>query len=168
MKLIHIVGRQNNGKTTLIVELVKELNKMGIRVGTIKHSGHEHELDKPGKDSFLHRDAGGNPAAVVTKNLMAVYLPRQNDEDPIKELAPVFKDRELILIEGYINGPGKKIEVFREEIGTAPLFSEREDIEAVVTDNTVDTSLPVLPRKDVKNVVQFICSLAELKGHEGK
>ena len=46
MKLIHIVGRQNNGKTTLIVELVNEFIKRGLRIGTMKHSGHEHELDK--------------------------------------------------------------------------------------------------------------------------
>lgn len=51
MKLIHIVGRQNHGKTTLIVELLEEFARQAIVVGTIKHSSHAHELDRPGKDS---------------------------------------------------------------------------------------------------------------------
>ena len=52
MKRLHIVGGKNHGKTTLIMELVKELNRRGQTVGTIKHTHHQHELDVPGKDSY--------------------------------------------------------------------------------------------------------------------
>ncbi len=160
MKLIHIVGRQNNGKTTLIVELVKELKNRGINIGTMKHSGHAHELDKPGKDSFLHREAGGTPAVAVTKNLMAVYMPRHEDEDPLEQLAPFFADKDLVIIEGYIDGPGKKIEVWREEIGTVPRITERNDIEAIITNDGIDTDRPVLSRKDIKVIADYVCKLA--------
>ncbi len=54
---IHIVGRKNSGKTTLIVELVSHLTNLDYRVGTIKHTHHHHELDTPGKDSFRHCEA---------------------------------------------------------------------------------------------------------------
>ena len=58
MRRIHIIGRKNSGKTTLVVELVQQLSAMGKRVATIKHTHHRHELDVPGKDSYRHREAG--------------------------------------------------------------------------------------------------------------
>jgi len=160
MKLIHIVGKQNNGKTTLIVDVVKELAGRGLRIGTLKHSGHEHELDRPGKDSFLHREAGGNPAAVVTANMMAVFMPRDKTEDPVEKLVPLFADTDLVLVEGYVDGPGEKIEVWREAVGTDPMIFERDDIKAVVTDDDIKTDLPVWPRKDVSSITDNICALA--------
>ena len=36
VKRIHIIGRKNNGKTTLVTDLVQALGKRGLRVGTIK------------------------------------------------------------------------------------------------------------------------------------
>ncbi len=160
MKRVHIVGRQNNGKTMLIVELVKELKSRGIKTGTLKHSRHEHELDKPGKDSYFHRKAGGNPTAVITKNLMAVYLPCSDDESPLNQLEPIFSGNDLVIIEGYINGPGPKIEVWRKEIGTLPRILERDDVEAIITDDAIETDRPVLSRKDIKKIADYVCELA--------
>ena len=64
---IHVVGRRNHGKTTLLVELVEELCRRGLRVGTLKHSSHTHELDTPGKDSHRHRLAGLNAAVRASR-----------------------------------------------------------------------------------------------------
>jgi len=59
METIQIIGQPGSGKTTLMVDIIKELVKMNLTVGSLKHSAHLHELDTPGKDSFLHRKAGG-------------------------------------------------------------------------------------------------------------
>ncbi len=88
MRLIHIVGRRNHGKTTLIVDLVEEYARRGIAVGTIKHSSHAHELDTPGKDSYRHRQAGAAAAAVITAELLGVWLPRRAGADPYAAVAP--------------------------------------------------------------------------------
>ncbi len=162
MNLIHIVGRKNNGKTRLIVELIQEMRRRGFRVGSIKHSGHTHELDKPGKDSYYHREAGGEPAAVITADQLAVYLPLRKGDEPIKVLAPLFAGTDLVLVEGYIHGPGKKVEVWRKEIGSRPICHESNDIIAVVTDDAIDTTLPAWPRKDMNIVADGICRLAGL------
>lgn len=156
MKLIHIVGRQNNGKTTLIVELIAELTRRGFRVGTLKHSSHSHELDKPGKDSYLHRTAGACPAAIAARDLMAVYLPRQPEENPFDRLGPLFEHVDLILVEGYHSGPGKKVEVWRKSVGTEPLFTGQDDIDAVITDDVVSTILPVWPRNNIAAIADNI------------
>ena len=71
MKVLHIVGRKKHGKTTLLEELIRELTARGLRVGTLKHCGHEHELDTPGTDSFRHGKSG---AASVSEDLGADLL----------------------------------------------------------------------------------------------
>ena len=160
MKLIHIVGSQGSGKTTLIIELLKEFNKRDISVGTLKHSPHSYELDTPGKDSFRHRTAGGIPAAVATKNQIAVYLPRKENENPLDKLAVLFDETDLIIIEGYINGPGKKIEVWRKKTDQEPFFMKRPDIKVVITDDYIDTSLTVWPRNNIGKIADNILTLA--------
>ena len=160
MKIIHIVGRQKNGKTTLIVDLITEIIKRGISVGTLKHSSHSYELDKPGKDSFLHRKAGSIPAAIATKDQMAIFLPRKLNENPFEKMAPLFNNTDLVLVEGYVSGPGKKVEVWRKEAGTSPLISEQNNIEAIITDDLIKTDRPVWPRKDIRRLADNILGLA--------
>lgn len=162
MNLVHIVGRKNNGKTRLIVELLEMMIQRGLRVGTVKHSGHSHELDRPGKDSYLHRMAGGSPVAVITVDQTAVYMPRPPETDPIAQIESLFSDTDLVLVEGFIEGPGVKVEVWRKETGASPLITERGDIQAVVTDDVIDTRLPVWPRTDIACVVENICRLARI------
>jgi len=159
MKIIHIVGRTKSGKTTLIVDLVRELTDRGRRVGTLKHSGHAHELDRPGKDSWTHRQAGSIPAAVTTTDQMAVFLPRQPDENPFERLAALFSSCDVVLVEGYIEGPGVKLEVWRAAREIPPICAERSGLTAVITDDPVQTDLPVWPRSDVKKLADKILAL---------
>ena len=163
MNLIHIVGRQNNGKTTLIVALIAELKKRNIKVGTLKHSSHSHELDKPGKDSFLHRQAGADPAAVVTNNMMAVYMPVDPNKDPVEKLKPLYKGCDLIILEGNHLGKGLKIEIWRKEVGTEPIAGEQNDIKALITDDDIRIGIPVWPLKDVKIIADNIIELLDLQ-----
>ncbi|MEK7810534.1 MAG: molybdopterin-guanine dinucleotide biosynthesis protein B, partial [Pseudomonadota bacterium] len=58
MRIISIVGHSGCGKTTLMVALIRELSRQGLRVATIKHAHHKVELDTPGKDSYRHKEAG--------------------------------------------------------------------------------------------------------------
>ena len=132
MKLIHIVGRQNHGKTTLIVDLVEEYTRQGIAVGTIKHSSHAHELDTPGKDSYRHRQAGAAPAAVITSEMLGVWLPRVAGADPYAVVAPMFSACRLVLVEGHLDAEGTKIEVWRQAIGGPCLAATHRNIYAVI------------------------------------
>ena len=159
MRTVHIVGRQNHGKTSLTAELVEEFRRRGLRVGTIKHSSHAHELDTPGKDSFRHRQAGANPAAVVTKNLIGLYLPPDAETGFCDQLAPMFAACDLVLIEGHIDGSGIKIEVWREALGDSCLAAERDDIAAVVTDDRPQLDVPIWPRSNVGRLSQRILDL---------
>jgi molybdopterin-guanine dinucleotide biosynthesis protein B len=164
MKLIHIVGCKNDGKTTLIIELIKELNRRGLKVGTVKHGSHTSPFDTPGKDSYRHKEAGSDPAAIVTQFHAAVFFSPKKGTNIYQQLASLFKDVDVVLVEGDKNGPGKKVEVWRKKIRLTPLCFARNDIMAVITDDAVDKDfpIPVWPRSDMVNIADHICLLAEI------
>ena len=149
MRIVHIVGRRNHGKTSLIVELVRELSSRGLRVATAKHCGHTHELDTPGKDSYYHRTSGATMAAVITPAMCAFYKPRISNDDVYAELTKWAANAAILLVEGDINGPGRKVEVWREMAGGTPLAVERDDISAVITDDPLSIGVAVWPRKRI-------------------
>ena len=170
MNLVHIIGRQDHGKTTLVRELIAEISRHGVRVGSIKHSSHAHELDSPGKDSHAHRAAGANPAAIMAANLTAIYFEPAPDEDVYARIAPIFSACDLVLVEGDPAGPGAKIEVWRAGQGTAPLAAERGGVAAIVTDDPVDTGLvkKVLKRSDLPAIADFVLDLAGVSGNPSR
>lgn len=160
MRRIHIVGRRNHGKTALIVDLLGEFRRRGIRVGSIKHSAHRHELDPPGKDSYRHREAGADPAGIISRNLMAVFVPRSADDNCYDRLAPLFADCELVLVEGDIEATGTKIEVWRAAMGTTCLVGEHCDIRAIVSDDQPEANVQVWPRSDLGLLADRLLALA--------
>lgn len=137
MKPIHIIGHAGCGKTFMIVKLIKEMIKRDIKVGSLKHSAHVHELDKPGKDSFLHRKAGAVPASMITSSMAAIYLPTTDDLTPEKLLEKYYFNVDIVLIEGWISGPYDKIEIWHNNVKRKPLFSFVEHVKAFVTDGDI-------------------------------
>jgi molybdopterin-guanine dinucleotide biosynthesis adapter protein len=123
MTPFHIIGQPGSGKTALIVDLITEMVKTGITVGSFKHSSHAHELDKPGKDSFLHRQAGASPVAMMTRDMAAVYLPRPQGMTPSTLMEKYYTHLDIVLIEGWISKPYRKIEIWNKMLGKPPVFS---------------------------------------------
>ena len=52
-----LVGEPDSGKTTLLEKLLPALRSRGLKVGIIKHDGHDFEPDVPGTDSRRLREA---------------------------------------------------------------------------------------------------------------
>ena len=156
---IHVVGRKNHGKTTFLCELVTHLKAQGLRVGTIKHTHHEHELDLPGKDSYLHRKAGAFPAAIVSRSSSAVFwdVVRSDEEsERYAHLACVFDGCDVVLVEGDQATRAPKIEVWRKAVGTPPLAASDPSIRLVVSDDDPACACPVLPRRDIGEVARRV------------
>ncbi len=68
MKILTVVGTKNTGKTTLVTMLVQELVKRGHKVGTIKHTHHDFDLE--GKDTWKHRKAGARTGGWIRKKYL--------------------------------------------------------------------------------------------------
>ncbi len=171
MKRIHILGRKNHGKTTLLVELVEHLTARGFRVGTIKHTHHAHELDTPGKDSHRHRAAGASVSAILSRSLNAVFwppeLPKNDGEagaaDRYAEFEPHFAACDLVLVEGDTTCLGTKIEVWRQAIGSEPMALSDPQIRAVITDDVVDVPVSRVSRSDTAVIAAKVLELANVK-----
>jgi molybdopterin-guanine dinucleotide biosynthesis protein B len=168
MTPFHIIGHAGCGKTTLITDLIRQFLERGIRVGTMKHSAHVHELDKPGKDSFCHRQAGAVPVSMVTETMSAVYLPRTHAYTPQKLLETFYGQVDIVLIEGWISGPHDKIEVWRKTIGRPPLFSSIKGVKALVSDDSLSQKdalgiavqkIQCFQRADLCSVVKHLLAL---------
>ena len=66
LPLLGITGYSGSGKTTLLEKLIPVLIAYGIRVSVIKHSHHNSQVDKEGKDSWRMKEAGS--AQVILAN----------------------------------------------------------------------------------------------------
>ncbi len=80
--VIGIVGYKNNGKTTLVVRLVRHLTERGYRVSTIKHAHHTVDIDQPGKDSWRHREAGAREVVLATSRRWALIHELVDEPEP--------------------------------------------------------------------------------------
>ena len=114
-KVIGVIGWQNSGKTTLVVELVKHLTAEGFNVSTVKHAHHAFDIDKPGKDSFKHREAGAREVMVASDTRWALMRELQNETQlSLPDLVARMDDADIILAEGFKSGHHPKIEVWRD------------------------------------------------------
>ena len=71
MRVFGLAGWSGSGKTTLMAKLLPALIRRGLKVSTIKHAHHHFDLDKPGKDSFIHREAGASEVFISSANRWA-------------------------------------------------------------------------------------------------
>jgi molybdopterin-guanine dinucleotide biosynthesis protein B len=135
MRLIGLVGWSGSGKTTLITRLIPWLMGRGVTVSTIKHAHHRFDMDRPGKDSFAHRDAGAAQVLLASSQRWALMTEHRGAPEPelpelLAQLAPV----DLVLVEGFKNGPHPRIEVHRAALGQPWLYPVRSGIVAVASD----------------------------------
>lgn len=112
--VVTVVGRSNSGKTTLVECLVARLAALGIRVGTVKHASHRLDLDRPGKDTFRHRDAGALRTAALSPDML-FYVEKLEEGSPaplLEEMvANLFQGMDLVIAESFSTQPFPRIEV---------------------------------------------------------
>jgi molybdopterin-guanine dinucleotide biosynthesis protein B len=158
MKIFGIAGFKNAGKTTLVVELIKEFRQRGLRVATVKHAHHEFDIDHPGKDSHQHREAGAEEVIVASSKRWAHIRELDEAAEPsLDELLQHLGDVDLVLIEGYKHGVHPKLELRRTGRDAEELAGKDESIRAVVNDGPAETAgLPLFERTNVTGIADFI------------
>ena len=135
MRVIGFAGWSGSGKTTLIVKLIPALIARGVSVSTLKHAHHSLDVDKPGKDSYLHREAGAREVLVASVNRWALmHELREENEPRLADLLPKLSDVDLVIVEGFKREAHAKIEVHRNEVGKPFLFPDDTNIVALASD----------------------------------
>ncbi|WP_020177176.1 molybdopterin-guanine dinucleotide biosynthesis protein B [Methyloferula stellata] len=142
-RVIGLAGWSGAGKTVLIAKLIPVLNARGLTVSTLKHAHHAFDIDRPGKDSYVHREAGATEVLVASSNRWALMHELRGAPEPsLEELLRHFSPVDLILIEGFKRDPHPKIEVHRAANGKSFLYPEDPNILALATD-AQDAKLPL-------------------------
>ena len=118
--VLAVSGVHNSGKTTLLEKLIPLLRARGLKVGVIKHDGHDFTPDVPGTDSFRLREAGAEGVAVFSGQR---YLLTEAFRLTEQDLLALFERHgyDLVLMEGFKESGWPKIEVVRREIADAPV-----------------------------------------------
>ena len=157
MRLIGLVGWSGSGKTTLIARLIPALTGQGLRVSTIKHAHHGFDLDRPGKDSHLHRLAGATEVLIASARRWALLHELRDEPEPdLAELLTHLAPADLVLVEGYRGFPHPKIEVHRPILGKPLLQPQDAAILAVASDVALALPVPVLPLDDIAAIAAFV------------
>ena len=157
MKVIGLAGWSGAGKTTLLTRAIPHLIARGLRVSVIKHAHHRFDVDVPGKDSWLHREAGAEEVLVSSGRRWALmHELRDAPEPPLRDLLRKMSPVDLVVIEGYKTDSHRKIEVHRAANGKPLLFPEDAAIVGIATDIAVETGLPTAHLDDIPAVADMM------------
>jgi len=154
--VVSIIGKPDCGKTTLLEKLIPELANRGYRVGTMKHHVHEFEMDKPGKDTWKHKQAGAKVVCLSAPSGLGVIRDTEYDS-PIEELVHrYFYDVDIVFTEGYKQEAMPKIEVYRRSIASEPLPQRDATWTAMVSDIKIAVDLPHFQPDKITDIADFI------------
>lgn len=156
-RLFGFAGWSGAGKTTLLAQVIAHLAGQGLRVSTIKHAHHDFDIDQPGKDSWVHRQAGAAEVLVASARRFALMHELRGDPEPtLAALVARLAAADLVLVEGFKRENFPKLEVFRAENGKPPLHPADPDIVALATDTAFPMSnLPHFALDDIAGIAGF-------------
>lgn len=157
MKVFGFAGYSGSGKTTLIEQLIPRFAMRGLRVSLIKHAHHLFDIDKPGKDSYRHREAGASEVLITSDQRWVLMHELRDEREPsLAEQLLRFSPCDLVLVEGYKHAPIPKLEVYRPGLGKPMLHPDDPDIVAVAADVPIETRLPLLDLNQPDAIADFI------------
>ena len=159
--ILGLAGWSGSGKTTLIKNLLPELKNNNISVSTIKHAHEGFDIDKPGKDSFIHREAGAQEVLISSSKRFALMANYINKESSLTELISKLTPVDLVLVEGWKKENIKKIEVYRKEINKPLLALNDKNIIAIATNdkNININNVMLLDINNYDSIAKFIKKL---------
>ena len=170
MRIIGLAGWSGSGKTTLITKLVPCLTRRGLRVSTLKHAHHGFDLDQPGKDSFMHREAGAVEVIVSSARRFAIlHELRDEPEWDLPSLLTKISPVDLVLVEGYKRDPFPKLEIHRAANGKPLIHPDDPHIVAIAADVALPAArVPVIALDDIEGIADFVMAgavpIARVKG----
>ena len=158
MRVIGLAGWSGSGKTTLVTRVIPVLVGRGLKVATVKHAHHEFDLDKPGKDSWLHREAGASEVAIASSRRWALIHELRDEPEPsLVEILNKLSPADLVIIEGFKYHQHPKLEVYRASVAKPLLHPEDDCIVAIATDQPMPHApLPVLMLDDIEAIANVL------------
>lgn len=152
MKAVGIIGYKKSGKTSLLVELARELSLRGIKISSIKSVS--DSLDLPDTDTSKHR-AFTNQTAAISPNESVVFFSERKSLDQML----FYLSADIILIEGFKSEKTfPKIICLRSD---SELESLSDGLEICIVkenpDNELNSQVPIFSAKrDISKIADLV------------
>ncbi len=165
--MVSFVGRSNTGKTSLLEIIIREMAGRGYRVAAIKHSHHDFEMDRPGKDTWRLAAAGSQAVAISSPTKMALVT-RPETELSLEDIeARIGAGMDVILAEGYKQSGVAKIHVVRDPAGDDGLY-DLSDVLLTVSPEYAGDGRPSFDPNDIAAIVEILLDrMADRRGARG-
>lgn len=106
-----IYGESDSGKTTLAVQLIRDIVREGYRIATVKQTNKSISIDTKNKDTWRHHNAGASLVVFSSRSETDFLLHEQMDSAGIIRRITELKDVDIIIIEGADDPTIPKIQV---------------------------------------------------------
>lgn len=157
MKVFSVAGYHHTGKTTAVVNLIKELKKRSHRVVSIKDIHAENfSMEKKGSNTWKHWEASGD--CVFARGLHETYL-IWHRHLPLKEML-LHLAADYVVVEGMKTAPLPKIICASDENELKELL---DDTVFAISGKFADenTEYKHLPVKSAINNIEELTDLVE-------
>lgn len=130
--IITIIGYSDSGKTRCVTALTSILTRRGYNVASAKHCHTGFDLDKKGKDSWKHQEAGASTTIMSGQNQIGMVT-ATNSRISLAELCDRYVyEADILLAEGYSFEPFPKILVSSRQTLDEEKINDPESIIALV------------------------------------
>ena len=161
MRAFGVIGSCRE-KSQLIQRIVSWLRSQGFTVSTIKRVGDEFDLDRPGKDTYIQREAGAHEIIVANSFRWALmHEHREGFDEPdaetlIARLAPV----DIVLLEGFRLALCPKIEAVLSNADRRLQQRDDPSVVAVASDVQMAVPVPYFDLADTVGIGRFVLARA--------
>ncbi len=153
---MHIIGRHNSGKTTLILRLIPALKARGLRVGVVKHAPGIQSFEGE-SDSARLAKAGAGFTGLAGRHGGVICLPELTEISQWEKVVErFFPQVDLLLVEGYKSAPGTKIEVWHDGLSESPVSKSEEPPLFFVSKGSLMPEIQSLSPDDIDSIAEQI------------
>lgn len=163
LKILQVVGFKDSGKTTLMLELIRQAAASGKRVAAVKHHGHAGALDMPPATTDSMRFFNGGAESAIVYGDGAIQQHVRKEGAAVEELVAMAANTgpDFIFIEGFKEAPYEKIVLLRslsdweelKSLSRIALFVAHEGVD-------VDASA-VIGRNETDRITQWFADWLE-------
>jgi molybdopterin-guanine dinucleotide biosynthesis protein B len=164
MKVVVLSGSDPKVREGLLESLVTEFARRGVRVSVAVRMPEGFDMDKPGKDSFEHRQAGAREVVLASSERWALMGARPAPtDDGLAGLAARLSDTDLLIADGFEDRGFPRLRVLDPDNDPCP--EPDQDVMAFALSRPSDRDLrrPTFQLDDGTGIASFIlehCDLA--------
>ncbi len=126
-------GKSGIGKTSLIIKLIKRLNKEGYKIATVKITDKKIGIDKKGKDTWKYAQAGSKLTVLSSPVETDFMLKKNINIEKILRQINNFDNYDFVFIEGAHDKKTEKIRLGNIKERDNTILSYKDDFDSLLS-----------------------------------